>query len=464
VTVAVQIEHVSKRFRKHSEPAKTLKERLLTLHKSTVEDFHALNDIDFEVYAGETFGILGHNGSGKSTLLKCIAGTIQPSQGVIRVRGQLSALLELGAGFHPDLTGRENIFLNGSILGFSRTKVEEIFDDIVDFSGLEEFVDTQVKHYSSGMYARLGFAVAVNLEPDVLLIDEVLAVGDEAFQRKCIERVRGFQHDGRTICLVTHSPEMVRNLCDRALVLDHGNLLHVGDVGDAVTIYRRSLDPNFHDGDGAGGSLHEGQSSSGDSETPTPATATNGDPNGSADSDEERQRLVLDLMGDKAPVTITRSWIDGPSDGRTAFRPGDQVVIGMSFKAPEGTMVRARLSLHSHDGVHLVSISSWDIRGADVGPTSADNNIARFVLDDLPLLDGHYLVTLILQSPEETMEYDRREQQLSFDVHSGQPVHGRVVMDIALETTTDSEVPTADEAPDAAMPSPSTSGSPSIAT
>ena len=243
-TVAIEVDGVSKTFRKHSEPAKTLKERLLTLRSSTVEDFAALTDVDFRVTAGETFGILGHNGSGKSTLLKCIAGTIRPSDGVVRVRGRLSALLELGAGFHPDLTGRENVYLNGSILGFPKAKIDRIFDDIVAFAGLEEFIDAQVKHYSSGMYARLGFAVAVNLEPDVLLIDEVLAVGDEAFQRKCIERVRGFQSDGRTIVLVTHSPEQVRNLCDRAMVLDRGRMISLGDVDEAISTYRASLAAN----------------------------------------------------------------------------------------------------------------------------------------------------------------------------------------------------------------------------
>ena len=413
MTIAVQVEHVSKTFRKHSEPAKTLKERLLTWHSSTVEDFHALRQIDFNIAVGETFGILGHNGSGKSTLLKCIAGTIQPTKGVVRVRGQLSALLELGAGFHPDLTGRENIFLNGSILGFSKSRIEEIFDEIVEFSGLEEFVDTQLKHYSSGMYARLGFAVAVNLEPDVLLIDEVLAVGDEAFQRKCIERVRGFQADGRTICLVTHSPEMIRSLCDRAMVLDHGNLLYVGEVNEAVTTYRRSLDPHYEELVEAVGATADGRGS---------------------EPDAGEAPVVLDTISVDSPIRITKTWVESPPEGRSAHRPGDEVVIGLRFQAPEGELVRGRLSLHSHDGVHIVSISSWDISGFDIGPTVKDNEV-RFVLEDLPLMDGHYLVTLVLQDPSETTEHDRQEQELTFDVHSGGPVYGRVVMKFSLETS-----------------------------
>lgn len=397
-TVAIEVSNVSKRFRKHSEPAKTLKERVLTLRQSTVSEFHALRDVDFNVNVGETFGILGHNGSGKSTLLKCIAGTIRPSAGVIRVRGRLSALLELGAGFHPDLTGRENIFLNGSILGFSKEHIESIFDEIVDFSGLEEFIDTQVKHYSSGMYARLGFAVAVNLEPDVLLIDEVLAVGDEAFQRKCIERVRGFQAAGRTICLVTHAPDMVRFLCDRAVVLDHGSLIHVGDVNDAVTIYRRSLAAQGH-------------------EVP-------------ADDQDVLDKIAT--SGPASPVRLTRAWVEPPAGG-VAHRPGDRVVIGVEFEAEVGMTVRARLSVHTHDGVQMVNVSTYDIAGADI---KADSPLtqARISIEDIPFMDGHYLVTVVLQQPDETREYDRSDQSATFDVNSGSPVLGRVALRFGLES------------------------------
>ena len=172
---------------------------------STTEDFWALNGVSLTVSEGETVGILGRNGSGKSTLLKCICGVLQPTSGEVAVRGKLAGLLELGAGFQQDLTGRENIYLNGSLLGMSKREVDKVFDAIVDFSELEEFIDGPVKFYSSGMYVRLGFAVAVNVDPDVLVVDEVLAVGDERFQRKCIERIKQFQEEGRTILLVTHS-------------------------------------------------------------------------------------------------------------------------------------------------------------------------------------------------------------------------------------------------------------------
>ncbi len=445
--VAVEVRGLSKRFRKSSEPSKTLKERLLTWRSSTVQEFHALRDIDFEIRSGETFGILGHNGSGKSTLLKCIAGTIRPTTGTVRVRGNLSALLELGAGFHPDLTGRENIYLNGSILGFSRAHIERIFDEIVDFSGLADFIDTQVKHYSSGMYARLGFAVAVNLEPDVLLIDEVLAVGDEAFQAKCVERVKGFQEAGRTICLVTHSPDMVRSLCHRAMVLDHGDLLHVGDVNEAITTYRRSLNPDEWAAEQAS------QPEPAPSENPTGIAAVVGDDpvehgtgqrpgdpesQGPPSADELERLVVLDDVTEAepegSPVRIEDAWIDAPPAGQATYRPGDSVGFGVRFRAPEGELVRVRLQLHSHDGVHLANISSWDVAGADVGPTGPVNEV-RFVLEDLPLTDGGYEASFVLQDQHETVDHDRHEGMLRFDVYSGRPVVSRVVMRFRMETS-----------------------------
>ncbi len=218
--VAVDIKDVSKRFRLATGKYNSVKERVIHRSRSSHEDFWALNHVSFKVNEGETIGILGRNGSGKSTLLKCVCGVLQPTSGEVVVRGKLAGLLELGAGFQQDLTGRENVYLNGSMLGMSKKEVDKVFDAIVDFSELEEFIDGPVKFYSSGMYVRLGFAVAVNVDPDILVVDEVLAVGDERFQRKCIDRVKLFQKEGRTIMLVTHSPDQVRFICDRAVVLE----------------------------------------------------------------------------------------------------------------------------------------------------------------------------------------------------------------------------------------------------
>lgn len=241
-TTVIEINEISKRFVIRKE--KSLKERLVNFGRSNLhkDDFWALRDIDLSISSGSTVGLIGPNGSGKSTLLKTIGGILQPTSGSVRLRGRLAALLELGAGFHPDLTGRENVYLNASILGISRAQTERYFEAIVDFSGIEQFIDTQVKFYSSGMYVRLAFAVAVHVDPDILLVDEVLAVGDEPFQRKCMDRIRGFQQEGRTIVLVTHSLDQVADLCDRAIVLEHGRVIADGAPRDSLRVLRTEFD------------------------------------------------------------------------------------------------------------------------------------------------------------------------------------------------------------------------------
>jgi ABC-2 type transport system ATP-binding protein len=241
MTAVVEVQNVSKHFRLYHERHKSLKERIIHPGGGNYTDLEALNEVSFSVDAAQTIGILGRNGSGKSTLLKCICGVLQPTSGQILVRGTLAGLLELGAGFQPELSGRDNIYLSGSMLGLSKRAVDRLFDSIVDFSELEGFIDTQVKFYSSGMYVRLGFAVAVNVDPDVLVVDEVLAVGDERFQSKCMDRIRLFQQEGRTILLVSHNADQVRSLCDRAIVLDHGKLLADGPSGESVRVFREAL-------------------------------------------------------------------------------------------------------------------------------------------------------------------------------------------------------------------------------
>lgn len=240
-TEIVRVEGVSKRFVLHQD--KSVKERLVNFTRSRAhrQDFWALRDVDLQIDSGSTIGLVGHNGSGKSTLLKIIGGIIQPTTGRVRSRGRLAALLELGAGFHPDLTGRENVYLNAAILGLTQAETRRYFDAIVDFSGIERFIDTQVKFYSSGMYVRLAFAVAVHVDPDLLLVDEVLAVGDEPFQRKCMDRIAQFQDEGRTIVLVTHSAEQIGNLCDRVAVLEHGRVLFDGDPAEGIRVLRTTF-------------------------------------------------------------------------------------------------------------------------------------------------------------------------------------------------------------------------------
>lgn len=238
----IQVEQLSKRFTIRKD--KSIKERLVNAaaSKRHREDFWALRDVSLSIPSGSTIGLIGPNGSGKSTLLKAIGGIIQPTSGTVRRRGRLAALLELGAGFHPDLSGRENVYLNAAILGLTSKQTDQYFDSIVDFSGIEKFIDSQVKFYSSGMYVRLAFAVAVHVDPDILLVDEVLAVGDEPFQRKCMDRIKQFQQEGRTIVLVTHALDQVADICDRAVVLENGQVVVDGTAREAIRTLRADFD------------------------------------------------------------------------------------------------------------------------------------------------------------------------------------------------------------------------------
>lgn len=237
--VVIAVESVSKRFLIRKD--KSLKERVVNFSRSQrhKEDFWALRDVSFEVRAGETVGLLGANGSGKSTLLKVVGGIIDPTDGEVARRGRIAALLELGAGFHPDLSGRENVFLNAAILGLSRQQTSASFESIMEFAEIGDFIDTQVKFYSSGMYVRLAFAIAVHADPDLLLVDEVLAVGDERFQAKCIEKIQEFQSEGRTILLVSHAPALVASICSRVVVLSRGEIVHDGDIREGIEVLRR---------------------------------------------------------------------------------------------------------------------------------------------------------------------------------------------------------------------------------
>ena len=251
---SLRLNHVFKRFRR-GERHDSLRDLIPSLVKRAVsrdreralaaEEFWVLNDISFELKKGETLGIIGHNGAGKSTMLKHLSGIMEPTRGSIEVNGRLSALIEVGAGFHPDLTGRENVYLNGVILGMSRAEVKRKFDEIVEFAGLEEFIDTPVTRYSSGMFARLGFSVAAHLEPDILVIDEVLSVGDFAFQRKGLEKMRAIAKSGATVIFVSHNLQAVAEFCQRGILLERGRVIADGPTDQVV---RRYLDTaSIHD-------------------------------------------------------------------------------------------------------------------------------------------------------------------------------------------------------------------------
>jgi ABC-2 type transport system ATP-binding protein len=388
---AVEVEDVSKRFRLHKESTSSLKERVLRIGRNPAVDFWALKDVSFDVAVGETVGLLGHNGSGKSTLLKCIAGILRPTNGRLRTVGRMAALLELGAGFHPELTGRENVYLNGSILGLSRIDVDKRFDDIVAFAELEEFIDEQVKHYSSGMYARLGFAVAVNVEPDILLVDEVLSVGDEAFQRKCIDRVKTFQREGRTILVVTHAADLVRQVCDRAVVLDHGEVVTVGPPGESVRAFRETL-------------VRKG-----------------------LDPGQDRP----DLRRDRG-LHITDVEIVYPEEGRTVLLPGESLTVAVDINAaaPVDDVVAA-LEVYDPQGNRLLGTNT-DLIGVDLGTVAGARRVS-FRFGAVPLLDGTYDLALGLHTHDGGLEYDHREGVDSFSVMNPGRTQGTVHFPVEVQ-------------------------------
>ncbi|MCU1378914.1 MAG: transporter ATP-binding protein [Acidimicrobiales bacterium] len=372
---AIEVDAVSKKFRLSNDRTNSLKERAIRIgRRSPRTDFWALRDIAFDVPQGSTIGLLGHNGSGKSTLLKLIGGILRPTSGEIRRTGRLASLLELGAGFHPDLTGRENIYLNASILGLSKRDVDLRFDDIVAFAELEKFIDQQVKHYSSGMYVRLGFSVATNVDPEILLIDEVLAVGDENFQRKCLDRIKQFQRSGVTIAFVTHSPDLVRQICDMAVVLDEGRQVIHTEPKLAVRAFREHL--------------------------------------------LERAGLIADQADPDRPhgevVRITGVTIEYPEAGRPYVRNGEPVTIRVAYDAKERVEDAVlAFALHANDGHVVFGQNSWGLGKRLVLDGSGE---VAFKMEAVRLLEGTYPLTINVHPRLGGEMWDSREQEEHLDV------------------------------------------------
>jgi ABC-2 type transport system ATP-binding protein len=401
VTTAIDIQGVSKRFRLYHEKYSSLKERVLHGGHVPYEEFWALNDISAEIPAGQTVGILGRNGSGKSTLLKCIAGILQPTSGQVVVRGQLAAMLELGAGFQPELSGRDNVYLNASLLGFSRREIDRRFDEIVQFAELEAFIDNQVKYYSSGMYVRLGFAVAVSVEPDILLVDEVLAVGDERFQEKCMDRVRRFQEEGRTIVVVSHSPDMMRQICDQILVLEKGRLLAQTTPGEAIRTFRATL---------------------------IDAGLVAPDP-GEAASLAGAEEVVV---APRRRIEITGTSVEHPGAGERPYLiTGEPLTIRVAYQVHEPTsgVVFSLSVLNSIDSTIFASRSAPLGEGVDLPPGPGS---VSFHFDSVPLLDGRFNVNLDVRDAAGT-PLDLAEPAASFEVMNPTRATGLVALPMRVE-------------------------------
>ena len=372
---AILIDHVSKKFRMHHEKNQYLKTTLLKGHRARFDEFWAVDDITFDIPKGSTFGIIGANGSGKSTLLKCLAGILSPDSGSLTVNGRLSALLELGAGFHPDMTGRENIFLNGAILGMTNKEIELRFDDIVDFAGLGTFIDTPVKNFSSGMVVRLGFAIAANVEPEILLIDEVLAVGDASFQQRCYEKIEKFRQDGRTIVLVSHGLSQVEQICDHAAWIDRGKLKALGPALEVVREY------------------------SGTSHNALP----------------REEGSIGDRWG-SGEALITKVETLSSQKAQEILRTNSDVTIRIHYDAPapiKDAVFGVRIT-------HLHGTNVWGTNTKRKGvqiPRLFGTGYVDLHIEKLPLLEGTYDLTVALSDIAEVSPFDHWEKRVRFDVH-----------------------------------------------
>jgi ABC-type polysaccharide/polyol phosphate transport system ATPase subunit len=398
---AIELSHCSKVYRRYSARRfATLKSALLG--RSVLRDlqpeqvFLALNDVSFGVPKGAAFGVIGRNGSGKSTALKLIAGITKPTSGSVRVDGRVSALIELGAGFHPEISGRENVFINGMMLGLSKRDIEKRFDAIVDFAELRDFIDAPVKTYSSGMYMRLGFAVAINVDPDVLLIDEVLAVGDESFTHKCFDSFRDFRRRGKTILLVTHSLAMVERLCDQAIWLDAGEKRADGDSKRVVDAYLSAVDRSEER------SLASVPGHAGHTRLPAPA-------GNMFDAGEGRWG-----SGDVEIVRVTL--LDTKGEPAFVFHTGDALSIRLSVRALRPTNDFAfGIGLFNADGVCCFGTNTeLDQMMPDHLDGDAD---VTFSVDSLDLIEGTYKLDVAVHK-RDGAPYDYHRLLYTFRVTS----------------------------------------------
>jgi lipopolysaccharide transport system ATP-binding protein len=384
---AIHFEQVSKRFILHHERPRSFQELAISLFRrdnSSHEEFWALKDVSFAVSAGETVGLIGPNGAGKSTILKLVSRIIEPTSGQVKTNGRVGALLELGAGFHHDLTGRENVYLNGSILGLSHREIDQRFESIVDFAEIARFIDMPVRNYSSGMLMRLGFAVATSFHPDVLLIDEVLAVGDQAFQSKCLQHIAQMREEGVTILFVSHGLDMVRRLCHRAIWLDKGQVQAIGPADEVAVSYLSQVwkDTNIR-------------------------LLAEGDATG-------RGRR----WGSGEAVITKVEFLDEIGHAQRAFQAGGTFVARIHYQAHQAIRMPAfGIAIYREDGAHVngpnTVQSGYEIRAID-GAGTVD-----YVIESLPLLPGRYEFTAAIYDYHSVHPYDHQHRVYTFEIQPG---------------------------------------------
>ncbi|MGI8885530.1 MAG: ABC transporter ATP-binding protein [Gaiellaceae bacterium] len=380
------VEGVSRRFRIHARDARRLKDLFVQRGQTKATDVWALRDVSLDVGRGEAVGLIGRNGSGKTTLLRIVAGIIKPTTGCVRAEGRIGSLLELGAGFHPDFTGRENVFLNGAIYGLRRADIRQRFDEIVAFAELEHAIDRPVRTYSSGMTVRLGFAIAAFLDADVLLLDEVFAVGDESFQRKCFGRIARFKQEGGTIVFVSHDASAVERLCERAVLLDSGSVAFDGPTREAIARYRRTL---------------------------------------ADDIDPAERGAGLREWGSGEATIASASLVGREGTERLQFLSGEPFALRVAVSATDGVPApRLQLELRDDAGT-LVAGQAVDLGELGWAAGNGERGV-RFEIGSLPLADGRFHLRLGLTDESGDHLYHQLDDALAFVVYPGGDERGFV--------------------------------------
>ncbi len=396
---AIRMRGVTRTFRVYHDRSRTLKEVFVRGKRGEYTDRYALRDVDIDIQPGERVGVVGRNGSGKSTMLKLIAGIMPPQKGDVEVRGTVASMLELGAGFHPDFTGRENVYMNGTIHGLSTREIDERFDSIVAFAEIPEYIDMPVRTYSSGMQLRLAFAVAAHVTPDILLLDEVLAVGDERFQAKCMDHIQAFADAGGTIVFVSHDAGTVMKVCNRAILLDDGDLLEDGDPADVMPAYHRLL-------------LARDQ-------VPEPADEDSA-PVGALPAG-------VDGWGD-GQVIIRRAWLSGPDGEDHRFVSGDRVTLHLMLEAPEPVShpVVAGFRMHLSDSTVIFETDTAS-EGVVIDGVRGERELT-FTIEHLPLHIGWFEVGVWVDAEDGTAHH-HIEPVLGFHAYPARAGLGLVAME-----------------------------------
>jgi len=395
---AVKVINLSKKFRKYHEKNSNIKYAALNLFKgkrsSRYKDFYALRDINLSIKEGETVGIIGENGSGKSTLLKLIARILFPDQGEILTKGKIATLIEVGAGFHSELSGRENIYVNASLLGFRKKEIDAKLEEIIDFSGLKNFIDNPIKTYSSGMYVRLGFSIAINVDPDILLIDEILAVGDENFQKKCYEKIEEFKSKGKTILIVSHDLAVIEKMCDRVFLIDDGRQFYKENPVDVISEYHRTL---FTKRKHALRVNQDEFTKDKPSEKETSST-----PEFNRWGSREAEITSIEFLDDKDNETYifkTRDFLKIRIDYYTKKKI-EKPVFG--------------IAIYKEDGIHLCGPNT-STGNCDIDYIEGKGSV-EYIIDSLPFLPGSYLFTASIYDLSLRHAYDHWERCLTFNV------------------------------------------------